>query len=284
MSDIQVVAPIVSPATNPLVTASNDRTAILGPGFNALFYKECLRFWKVAFQTVVAPVVTTLLYLLIFSHVLNEHVKVYDGKVAYTAFLVPGLIMMSVLQNSFANSSSSMIQSKMMRSLIFVLLPPITSLEIFCAYVFGAMVRGLCVGFGVWLVTLPFVPFNALLPDHPFWVIAFAIGGSAIMGILGLIAGIWSEKFDHLAVFQNFIIMPLTFLSGVFYSIHSLPAFWQTISHFNPFFYMIDGFRHGFFGVSDVSPWVSLGVVATFVALLAGVAMKMLASGYKLRQ
>jgi ABC-2 type transport system permease protein len=177
-----------------------------------------------------------------------------------------------------------MIQSKMMRSLIFVLLPPITSLEIFCAYVFGAMVRGLCVGFGVWLVTLPFVPFNALLPDHPLWVLAFAVGGSAIMGILGLIAGIWSEKFDHLAVFQNFIIMPLTFLSGVFYSIHSLPAFWQGISHFNPFFYMIDGFRHGFFGVSDVSPWVSLGVVATFVAVLAAVAMKMLASGYKLRQ
>jgi ABC-2 type transport system permease protein len=257
---------------------------ILGPGFKALFYKECLRFWKVAFQTVVAPVVTTLLYLLIFSHVLNEHVKVYDGKVIYTAFLVPGLIMMSVLQNAFANSSSSMIQSKMMRSLIFILLPPITSLEIFCAYVFGAMVRGLCVGFGVWLVTLPFVPLNALLPDQPLWVIAFAVGGSAIMGILGLIAGIWSEKFDHLAVFQNFIIMPLTFLSGVFYSIHSLPAFWQGLSHVNPFFYMIDGFRYGFFGVSDVSPWISLGVVTFFVILLAAIAMKMLASGYKLRQ
>jgi ABC-2 type transport system permease protein len=278
MSDVTSSQPVVAVA--PLRSA----VPILGPGFKALFYKECLRFWKVAFQTVVAPVVTTLLYLLIFSHVLNEHVKVYDGKVIYTAFLVPGLIMMSVLQNAFANSSSSLIQSKMMRSIIFILLPPITSLEIFCAYVFGSMVRGLCVGLGVWLVTLPFVPFSALLPDHPFWVIAFAIGGSAIMGILGLIAGIWSEKFDHLAVFQNFIIMPLTFLSGVFYSIHSLPAFWQGLSHVNPFFYMIDGFRYGFFGVSDVSPWMSLGVVAFFIVLLSVIAMKMLSSGYKLRQ
>jgi ABC-2 type transport system permease protein len=278
MSDAMSKVPVSTTATG------RNSGPLLGSGFRALFYKECLRFWKVAFQTVVAPVVTTLLYLLIFSHVLNEHVKVYDGKVIYTAFLVPGLIMMSVLQNAFANSSSSLIQSKMMRSVIFILLPPITSLEIFCAYVFGAMVRGLCVGVGVWLVTLPFVPFNALLPDHPWWVMAFAVGGSAIMGILGLIAGIWSEKFDHLAVFQNFIIMPFTFLSGVFYSIHSLPAFWQSLSHANPFFYMIDGFRYGFFGVSDVSPVTSLSVVMFFVVLLSAIAMKMLASGYKLRQ
>jgi len=254
---------------------------LLGPGFQALFYKECLRFWKVAAQTVVAPVVTTLLYLLIFSHVLQGTAKVFDGRVSYGEFLIPGLIMMAVLQNAFANSSSSLIQSKMMRSLIFILLPPITSLEIFCAYVGGSMVRGLCVGLGVWLITLPFIPASVL---HPFWVIAFAAGGSAIMGTLGLIAGIWSEKFDHLALFQNFIIMPLTFLSGVFYSIHSLPAFWQSLSHFNPFFYMIDGFRFGFFGLSDVSPWLSLSVVMFFVVLLSIVAMRMLATGYKLRQ
>jgi ABC-2 type transport system permease protein len=215
---------------------------------------------------------------------LSEHVKVYDGRVAYVAFLVPGLIMMAVLQNAFANSSSSMIQSKMMRNLIFILLPPITSLEIFCAYVFGAMVRGISVGFGVWLVTLPFVPWASLVPDQPLWVIAFAIGGSAVLGTLGLIAGISAEKFDHLAVFQNFIIMPLTFLAGTFYSIRTLPAFWQTVSHINPFFYMIDGFRYGFFGVSDVNPWISLGVVAFFAALLSAIAMKMLVSGYKLRQ
>ncbi len=262
-------------------TATRQSPPILGPGFQALFYKECLRFWKVAAQTVVAPVVTTLLYLLIFSHVLQGTAKVFDGRVSYGEFLVPGLIMMAVLQNAFANSSSSMIQSKMMRSLIFILLPPITSLEIFCAYVFGSMVRGLSVGLGVWVITLPFVPASI---QHPLWVIAFAAGGSAIMGTLGLIAGIWSEKFDHLALFQNFIIMPLTFLSGVFYSIHSLPAFWQSLSHFNPFFYMIDGFRYGFFGLSDVSPWLSLSVIMSFVVLLTIVAMRMLATGYKLRQ
>lgn len=257
---------------------------ILGPGFKALFYKECLRFWKVAFQTVVAPVVTTLLYLLIFSHALSDHVKVFDGKVGYVEFLVPGLIMMAVLQNSFANSSSSMIQSKMMRNLIFILLPPITSLEIFCAYVFGAIARGLTVGLGMWLVTLPFVPWTALVPDNPLWVIAFALGGAWILGTLGLIAGIWSEKFDHLAVFQNFIIMPLTFLAGTFYSIKTLPAFWQSVSHLNPFFYMIDGFRYGFFGVSDVSPWISILVTLVFIILLTAIAMRMLVTGYKLRQ
>jgi ABC-2 type transport system permease protein len=189
-----------------------------------------------------------------------------------------------VLQNAFANSSSSMIQSKMMRNLIFILLPPITSLEIFCAYVFGAMARGLTVGFTMWLLTLPFVPWTALVPDNPLWVIAFAFGGTWIMGTLGLIAGIWSEKFDHLAVFQNFIIMPLTFLAGTFYSIQTLPAFWQTISKVNPFFYMIDGFRYGFFGVSDVSPWISLSITAVFTVLLTAIAMRMLVSGYKLRQ
>jgi ABC-2 type transport system permease protein len=256
---------------------------MLGPGFKALFYKECLRFWKVGFQTIVAPVVTTLLYLLIFSHVLEANVKVYDGRVAYTAFLIPGLVMMSVLQNAFANSSSSLIQSKMMRSIIFILLPPITSFEIFCAYVFGAMVRGLAVGFGVWAITFPFVGTAAAVPQHPLWVLLFAAGGSAIMGILGLIAGIWSEKFDHLAVFQNFIIMPLTFLSGVFYSIHSLPAFWQQVSHFNPIFYMIDGFRYGFFGVSDVSPWASLGVVSGCFVVLTLFTLWLLRVGYKLR-
>ena len=264
--------------------ASRHSSFPLGPGFKALFYKECLRFWKVAFQTVVAPVVTTLLYLLIFSHALSDHVKVYGGKISYVEFLVPGLIMMAVLQNAFANSSSSMIQSKMMRNLIFILLPPITSLEIFCAYVFGAMARGLTVGFCMWLVTLPFVPWTALVPDNPLWVLTFAIGGTWFLGTLGLIAGIWSEKFDHLAVFQNFIIMPLTFLAGTFYSIQTLPQFWQTISHVNPFFYMIDGFRYGFFGVSDVSPWVSLSVTLGFVLLLTVVAMRMLVTGYKLRQ
>ena len=222
-----------------------------------------LRFWKVSFQTILAPMLTSLLYLLIFSHVLESHVSVFDGRVRYTAFLVPGLVMMSVLQNAFANSSSSLIQSKITGNLIFVLLTPLSPLDIFGAYVLGAMVRGLVVGSGVFLVTLWFVPLSL---EHPLWVLAFALLGSAILGILGLVAGIVADKFDQLAAFQNFLIMPLTFLSGVFYSIHTLPPFWQALSHFNPFFYMIDGFRYGFFGLSDIAPWMSFAVVATCCA------------------
>ena len=248
-------------------------------GFLTLLYKEVLRFWKVGFQTVAAPVLTSLLYLLIFSHVLEQHVKVYDN-VSYTAFLVPGLVMMSVLQNAFANSSSSLIQSKVTGNIIFVLLPPISYRQFFAAYVLAAIVRGFVVGLGVLLVTLWFVdlPWQA-----PLWILVFATLGGAIMGALGVIAGIWAEKFDQLAAFQNFIIMPLTFLSGVFYSIHSLPPFWQQVSHFNPIFYMIDGFRYGFFGVSDVSPLLSLGVVAACFVVLTAFTLWLLRIGYKLR-
>src|SRR5678816_127496 len=231
-----------------------------------LFRKEVLRFWKVSFQTIAAPVLTALLYLLIFSHVLESHVAVFDGKVRYTEFLVPGLVMMSVLQNSFANSSSSLIQSKITGNLVFVLLAPLSPGGFFAAYVAGAMVRGITVGVGVFIVTLVFAP-GLLVPAHPAWAIAFALLGSAILGTLGLIAGIWADKFDQLAAFQNFIIVPLTFLSGVFYSIHSLPPVWQAASHFNPFFYMIDGFRYGFFGLSDVAPVLSLALVAAAAVL-----------------
>ncbi|MFO1397968.1 MAG: ABC transporter permease [Burkholderiales bacterium] len=251
-------------------------------GWVTLFYKELLRFWKVAFQTIAAPILTSLLYLLIFSHVLEGRVSVYDGRVAYTSFLVPGLVMMSVLQNSFANSSSSLIQSKITGNLIFVLLPPLSAADLFAAYVLGAMVRGIVVGAGVFLVTLLFAPSLLFMP-YPLWALLFALLGSAILAMLGLLAGLWADKFDQLAAFQNFIIVPLTFLSGVFYSIHSLPAFWQAASHVNPFFYMIDGFRYGFFGVSDVSPWVSLGIVAAAALALAAVTLRFLASGWKLR-
>jgi ABC-2 type transport system permease protein len=253
-----------------------------GQGWPTLLYKELLRFWKVAFQTIAAPILTSLLYLLIFSHVLESRVAVFGGRVNYTQFLVPGLVMMSVLQNAFANSSSSLIQSKITGNLIFVLLPPLSPFEMFVAYVLGAMVRGVAVGLGVFAVTIGFAPELLRLP-HPLWALAFVVLGSAILGILGLIAGIWADKFDQLAAFQNFIIMPLTFLSGVFYSIHSLPPFWQVVSHFNPFFYMIDGFRYGFFGLSDVSPLVALAVVAACAALLAAIAIAMLSRGWKLR-
>ena len=248
-------------------------------GWQTLLYKEILRFWKVSFQTVAAPVLTAVLYLLIFGHVLENHVKVYD-RVSYTAFLVPGLIMMSVLQNSFANSSSSLIQSKIMGNLVFLLLTPLSHWSWFFAYVGSSVVRGLVVGGGVFLVTTWFADLSFAVPG---WIFIFALLGSALLGSLGLIAGLWAEKFDQLAAFQNFVIMPMTFLSGVFYSIHSLPAFWQGVSHLNPFFYMIDGFRYGFFGVSDVSPWLSLGIVGIALLLVAAVAVHLLRTGYKIR-
>jgi ABC-2 type transport system permease protein len=219
-------------------------------GWQTLLYKETLRFWKVGFQTVGAPVLTAVLYMLIFGHVLQDQVKVYD-QVSYTAFLVPGLVMMSVLQNAFANSSSSLIQSKIMGSLVFVLLTPLSHWNWFFAYVGSSVARGLLVGTGVFAVT---VFFGQPAFVAPLWIVLFAVLGAAMLGAL-----------------------------GVFYSIHSLPPFWQKVSHLNPFFYMIDGFRYGFFGVSDVSPWLSLGIVGTALLVVSAVAVNMLRTGYKIR-
>jgi ABC-2 type transport system permease protein len=248
-------------------------------GWKTLLYKEVLRFWKVGFQTVAAPVLTALLYLLIFGHVLEDHVRVY-GTVSYTAFLVPGLVMMSVLQNAFANSSSSLIQSKIMGSLVFVLLTPLSHWSWFFAYVGSSIVRGLAVGAGVLAVT---AFFTHLSVAAPLWILVFGVLGAALLGTLGVIAGLWAEKFDQMAAFQNFVVLPMTFLSGVFYSIHSLPPFWQRVSHFNPFFYMIDGFRYGFFGVSDTSPWLSLAIIGSALAVTGAIAVNLLRIGYKIR-
>lgn len=249
-------------------------------GWEMLFYKEVLRFWKVGFQTVAAPVLTAMMYMLIFGHVLEGRVEVFDG-VSYTAFLAPGLVMMSMLQNAFANSSSSLIQSKVMGNLIFILLTPLSHWAWFWAYVASSVVRGLAVGVGVMLVTSWYGQPHF---EHPLWILMFAALGCGLMGAMGIVAALWAEKFDQLAAFQNFVIVPMTFLSGVFYSIHSLPPLWQTVSHFNPFFYMIDGFRYGFFGHSDVTPWLSLSVVATAFLIAGGVAERMLRTGYKVRQ
>ena len=248
-------------------------------GFWTLFWKELLRFLKVSVQTVAAPVLTALLYLVIFGQVLVGRVQVFDG-VRYTSFLVPGLVMMSVLQNAFANSSSSLMQSKMTGNIVFILLAPISYLEFFCAYVAASVVRGLAVGGAVLAFTAAFVELRL---EAPAWTLAFALGGAALLGALGLLAGMVSEKIDQLAAFQNFVILPLTMLAGVFYSIHSLPAFWRGLSHANPFFYMIDGFRYGFFGASDVAPGLSLGIVAVSFVAVAGLCLILLKSGYKLR-
>ena len=248
-------------------------------GAGTLLHKEVLRFWKVSFQTVAAPVLTAVLYLMIFGHVLEDHVQVY-GSIAYTSFLIPGLVMMSVLQNAFANSSSSLIQSKITGNLVFLLVSPLSHWAWFVAYVGASVVRGLAVGTGVLAVTVWFAPLHLA---QPAWILVFALLGAGMLGALGLIAGLWAEKFDQMAAFQNFIIMPATFLSGVFYSVHSLPSAWQTVSHLNPFFYMIDGFRFGFFGISDISPWFSLAVVGGGFVLVSGLALRLLRIGYKLR-
>ena len=248
-------------------------------GLYTLFTKEILRFWKVGFQTLAAPIISALLYQLIFAHAMKNQAPAYPG-VSFTAFLIPGLAMMSMAQNAFANTSSSLIQSKITGNLIFILLPPVSSTTFYLAYVGAATVRGLLVGLGVLLATSFF---GLPLPAQPVWMILFALLACLVMGTFGLLAGIWAEKFDQLGAFQNFLIMPLTFLSGVFYSINSLPPFWKTVSHFNPIFYMVDGFRYGFFGHSDVSVWLSFTVVAGFCLALSSGACYLLKTGYRLR-
>ncbi len=255
-----------------------EETGLLA-GTRPLLYKEVWRFWKVSFQTVAAPVLTAVLYLLIFGHVLEGRITVF-GSVGYTSFLIPGLVMMSVLQNAFANSSSSLIQSKITGNLVFVLVTPLSHWGWFLAYVGASVVRGVAVGAGVLMVTVWFAPLHV---DNPLWIVFFTVAGAALMGALGLVAGLWAEKFDQIAAFQNFVIMPMTFLSGVFYSVASLPPIWREVSHLNPFFYMIDGFRHGFFGTSDVSPWLSLAVVGISLAVVCAGSLHLLRIGYKIR-
>jgi ABC-2 type transport system permease protein len=248
-------------------------------GTMVLFLKEVRRFLKVIVQTIFTPVVTSMLYLLVFRQVLEAHVEVYPG-VSYTAFLVPGLIIMAVIQNAFANSSSSLIQSKMTGNLMFILVAPLSSLEFYVAYVGAAIMRGLLVGTGVYLAALAMVD----LPlSSPLYVLLFAALGGGVLGGLGVIAGVWADGFDKMAAFQNFVIVPLSFLSGVFYSIHSLPAFWQQASIFNPFFYLIDGFRYGFLGVSDVDPLRSAAVGVGVFLVVSLACWAMLHKGYKIR-
>lgn len=244
-----------------------------------LFRKEITRFVKVWMQTVFAPVVTALLYLLVFGHVLDGRVEVFEG-VSYGQFLIPGLLMMTVIQNAFANTSSSLIQSKLSGNLVFIMLPPFSHLEFFLAYVGAAIVRGIAVGLGVFLLAVFYVQVPI---ENIFIILGFAVLGSYVMGALGMIAGIWAEKFDQIAAFQSFLITPLTFLSGVFYSISSLPPFWFELSKWNPFFYMIDGFRYGFFGQSDQPILISLLAMLSAAVVLTVWVLWLLHRGYKLR-
>jgi len=249
-------------------------------GFLTLCRKEIWRFLSVSVQTIFAPLVSTLLYLLIFGHVLSTG-DAQLASVQYDTFLLPGLMMMAMLQNAFANSSSSLIQSKMYGNLDLLLLSPLSPVEIFFAFITGAMVRGVMVGGAIFLVSMIWMitPFT-----HPMWALGFALMTTFVLGALGFLAGLWAEKYDHLAAFQNFVILPLTFLSGVFYSVHALPEIWQQATWFNPFFYMVDGFRFGMLGVSDVSPWMDLAVTGVFALLLTLTCLHLLRTGWKIRR
>jgi len=243
------------------------------------FVKEVRRFYSVVVQTVFAPIVSTLLFLLIFGTVIETRILEF-GNITYSQFLIPGLVMMAILQNAFSNSSSSIIQSKIYGNLSFVLLSPLSAVDLYLAFVAAAIVRGLAVGVGVLLVG--WVGYDLQIYNAG-WILLFAVLSAAVVGGLGLIAGIVAEKYDHLAAFQNFIIMPLTFLSGVFYSIHALPSFWQSLSMLNPFFYMVDGFRYGFHAVSDVSVWLSLIISLLFLVLVSAINLVLLHKGVKIR-
>ncbi len=226
-------------------------------GFYTLYMKEVRRFTKIPMQTVLAPVMTSLLYMMIFS-VATNGARRPVGNIPYTEFVAPGLVMMTILNNAFANSSSSILQAKMMGLSADFLTPPLTSVEQSSAFILGAATRGLVVG----LVTLATVWWFAHAHVAHVWAAAlFMVGASVIMAELGVLAGLWSEKFDHMAMVQNFVVMPLTFLSGTFYSVRNMPEPFRTISHFNPFFYLIDGFRYGFIGIADGRVWV--GAVMT---------------------
>lgn len=249
-------------------------------GFNTLLKKEVMRFWSVLGQTVTAPVITALLYLLVFAQAMSGRAPIYEG-VSYTQFLIPGLVMMTVIQNAFANTSSSLTQSKIMGNLVFLLMAPLGPLEWFGAYVIAAIIRAWLVAIVMLVVTIPFVhlPLQA-----PLVLAAMFVLSAGSLAVLGLIAGIVASKFDHLAAFTNFFITPLSFLSGVFYSVHALPPLWFKASHLNPFFYMIDGFRYGFFGKADVPVWQSLTWSAAFMVIVSTVCLWMLFTGYKLRR
>ncbi len=260
---------------NPL---KNALQAVL-PGFPGLFQKECLRFLSVSVQTVFGPVLASLLFLLIFTHVLEGRGAAFED-VRYAVFLIPGLAAMTMIQQAFANSSSSLIISKMMGNLVMILLTPITPLSFFLAYLLSSLVRGLIVAALMILV-------GALLAEirleHPWWMLAFLLSGGLFSSALGVVIGIWAEKFDQIALFQTLILLPLTFLSGVFYSLESLPPLWQFLTKLNPFAYYIDGFRYGFVGVSDIPVGASLAITILFAAVTSAAGYLMIRNGYKIR-
>jgi ABC-2 type transport system permease protein len=248
-------------------------------GLWTLYLREVRRFAKVYTQTLLAPIVTTLLFLAIFSLALGRSVDMV-GEVPYLQFLAPGLIMMAIMQNAFANTSSSLVISKVQGNIVDSLMPPLTAHELTFGFAMGGVTRGVAVGLTVGLAMAPFVTLHL---QHPFFVIYHAVMASLFLSLLGVAGGIWSEKFDHIAAVTNFVVTPLSFLSGTFYTVERLPQAGQVVAYINPFFYMIDGFRYGFIGHADVVPWVGVIVIAVVNLLLWLLCYWMFARGYKLK-
>ena len=248
-------------------------------GLWTLYKKEVRRFLKVSFQTILAPVATTLLFMTVFALAIGAR-RGDVGGVPFTAFLAPGLVMMALINNAFANSSSSLIVAKVQGNAVDFLMPPISPAELAVAFIAGAMTRGVLVAAATALVIEPFVGVGIA---HPLAVAFYGLGAASVLGMIGLIAGVWAEKFDHLAVITNFVIMPLAFLSGTFYSITILPEPFQTISHFNPVFYMIDGFRYGFTGYHDGNLAIGVAILLALNVVLGAASYLVLRTGWRLK-
>jgi len=248
-------------------------------GVWTLYQKEVRRFLNVFTQTVAAPMVTTLLFYTVFVLALGRTMT-HVGIVPFSEFLAPGLIMMAIVQNSFANTSSSLLISKVQGNIVDILMPPLSSWELAFAFAMGGVTRGLVVGLAVSLAVFLFVPYTI---NFPLYVVFHAFTASLMLSLLGVIAAIWSEKFDHMAAITNFVITPLAFLSGTFYSIDRLPGLWSTVARLNPFFYMIDGFRYGFIGQSDSSPALGIAVMLGMNLFLGCAVLRMFSTGYKLK-
>ncbi len=248
-------------------------------GLKTLIKREVFRFLNVYTQTIIAPMVTTLMFYTVFALAFGGLQREING-ISFLTFLAPGLVMMTMVQNSFANTSSSLVISKVQGNIVDVLMPPLSAAELLTGYVTGAVSRGIIVGVCTTSVLFIVAPISVYSVAH---IIIFAVLGTFMLGSLGVAAGIWSEKFDHIAAVTNFIVTPMTFLSGTFYSVSMLPELWQWIAHLNPFFYMIDGFRYGFTGQADSN--VNIGIVILLVcdAALAYLSYSMLKSGYKIK-
>jgi ABC-2 type transport system permease protein len=248
-------------------------------GLRALYLREVRRFWKVGLQTLAAPIVTALLYMMVFVVAVGKVRPALDG-VPFATFIAPGLIMMQILNNAFSNSSSSLLQAKMNGLIGDFLTPPLSPGELVAGFALGALTRGLVVGA---VAALAIFPFSQMTFAQPWAIVYFAIGSALIMGLLGAMAAIWSEKFDHIAAVTNFVIMPMTFLSGTFYTVANLPEPFRTISQYNPFFYLIAGFRYGFTGHMDGSLAVGVVVTAVLVVALWAITWRIFATGWKLK-